>query len=153
MAWRTWACRRAAIGESLEATLDRFGLEPLRNRSPQTLSGGEQQKLALAAIMARQPPVLMLDEPLSMLDTTAAAELVAHLADLADSGTALVICEHRHEMVHTIPGLRTISLPGHAREETQTSPASPPVPTGVDRRPWRSPVSPSTWAAGPSCTT
>jgi energy-coupling factor transporter ATP-binding protein EcfA2 len=111
----------AAISELLEATLDRFGLQPLRKRSPQTLSGGEQQKLALAAIMARRPPVLILDEPLSMLDTTAAAELVAYLGDLADSGTALVICEHRHEMVHTIPGLRTISLPGYAREETQNS--------------------------------
>ena len=105
-----------AIGASLEATLDRFGLQPLRRRLPQTLSGGEQQKLALAAIMARRPPVLILDEPLSMLDTTAAADLVAHLADLADSGIALVICEHRREMVGAIPGLRTISLPGHAQE-------------------------------------
>ena len=108
-----------AIRESLEATLDRFGLQPLRKRSPQTLSGGEQQKLALAAIMARQPSVLILDEPLSMLDTTAAAELVAHLADLADSGTALVICEHRHEMVGAIPDLQIISLPGNTQQEVQ----------------------------------
>jgi len=106
-----------AIRESLEGTLDRFGLESLRRRSPQTLSGGEQQKLALASIMARRPPALILDEPLSMLDSTAAADLVAHLASLADAGTALVICEHRREMVHTIPGLRTISLPGHIQEE------------------------------------
>jgi energy-coupling factor transporter ATP-binding protein EcfA2 len=118
-----------AIRESLEATLDRFGLEPLRKRSPQTLSGGEQQKLALAAIMARRPPILILDEPLSMLDTTAAADLVAHLADLADSGTALVICEHRHEMVHTIPGLQTISLPGHTQEEKQVH--QPHLPAGL----------------------
>jgi len=111
-----------AIRQSLEATLDRFGLQPLRKRSPQTLSGGEQQKLALAAIMARQPSVLILDEPLSMLDTTAAAELVAHLADLADSGTALVICEHRHEMVGAIPGLQTISLPGYTQQEVQLHP-------------------------------
>lgn len=122
-----------AISESLEANLDRFGLQPLRKRSPQTLSGGEQQKLALAAIMARRPPVLILDEPLSMLDTTAAAELVAHLAGLADSGTALVICEHRHEMVGAIPGLKTISLPGHAQEGARADqprlPADPvPLP-------------------------
>jgi energy-coupling factor transporter ATP-binding protein EcfA2 len=51
------------IRERLEATLTRFGLEGLRTRSPQTLSGGEQQKLALAAVTARQPPVLVLDEP------------------------------------------------------------------------------------------
>ncbi len=117
----------SAISESLEATLDRFGLEPLRKRSPQTLSGGEQQKLALAAIMARRPPVLILDEPLSMLDTTAAAELVAYLVDLADSGTALVICEHRREMVGAIPDLRTISLPGHAQKEVRDAQPHLPV--------------------------
>jgi len=116
-----------AIRESLEVTLDRFELQPLRKRSPQTLSGGEQQKLALAAIMARQPPVLILDEPLSMLDSTAAAELVTPLAKLADSGTALVICEHRHEMVRTIPGLQTISLPGHIQEEVQVRPPHLPA--------------------------
>ena len=116
-----------AIRESLEATLDRFALGPLRDRSPQTLSGGEQQKLALAAIMARQPPVLILDEPLSMLDTTAAAELVTHLADLADSGTALVICEHRREMVGAIPRLHTITLPGHAQEEVPVHLPHPPA--------------------------
>ena len=100
------------IRQRLEATLARFGLEPLRARSPQTLSGGEQQKLALAAIMARQPPVLVLDEPLSMLDSAAATNLVAHLADLARSGTAIVVCEHRAEYLRAIPGLRTVHLAG-----------------------------------------
>jgi len=102
----------SAIHERLEATLVLFGLQELRTRSPQTLSGGEQQKLALAAITARQPPVLVLDEPLSMLDTGAAAELVNHLSDLARSGTAVVICEHREEYLHAIPELRTFRLDG-----------------------------------------
>jgi energy-coupling factor transporter ATP-binding protein EcfA2 len=100
----------AAIRERLEAALARFGLEPLRTRSPQTLSGGEQQKLALAAITARQPPVLVMDEPLSMLDTTAASDLVAHVAGLARAGTAVVVCEHRAEYLRQIAGLRTVHL-------------------------------------------
>jgi energy-coupling factor transporter ATP-binding protein EcfA2 len=100
----------AAIDERLEVALARFGLEPLRTRSPQTLSGGEQQKLALAAITARQPPVLVMDEPLSMLDTTAASDLVAHIADLARAGTAVVVCEHRAEYLRQIAGLRTVHL-------------------------------------------
>jgi energy-coupling factor transporter ATP-binding protein EcfA2 len=104
----------AAIRERLEATLSRFGLQALRKRSPQTLSGGEQQKLALAAVTARQPPVLVLDEPLSMLDGTAATDLVDHLADQAHTGTAVVICEHREEYVRPIPGLRMLHLDGHA---------------------------------------
>jgi energy-coupling factor transport system ATP-binding protein len=108
---------RGAIAARVEATLARFGLESMRDRSPQTLSGGEQQKLALAAVIARQPPVLVLDEPLSMLDSTAADELVAHLAHLAGGGTTVVACEHREEYLHGVPGLRTMRLEGTAPEE------------------------------------
>jgi len=105
------------VRERLEATLARFGLEKLRHRAPQTLSGGEQQKLALAAVTARQPPVLVLDEPLSMLDSTAAVELVDHLTDLACSGTAVVTCEHREEYLRPIPELRTLRLDGPTLQE------------------------------------
>jgi energy-coupling factor transporter ATP-binding protein EcfA2 len=99
-----------AIRERLESTLARFGLQALRDRVPQTLSGGEQQKLALAATMARQPPVLVLDEPLSMLDSAAVAHLVRDLGGLVDSGTTVVVCEHRPEHLETIPGLRRMHL-------------------------------------------
>jgi energy-coupling factor transport system ATP-binding protein len=103
---------RPLIRERLEATLTCFGLAALRARPPHTLSGGEQQKLALAAITARQPPILVLDEPLSMLDSTAAADLVNYLADLARCGTTVVACEHREEVLRAIPGLRTLRLDG-----------------------------------------
>jgi energy-coupling factor transporter ATP-binding protein EcfA2 len=101
---------REVIRERLEDSLARFGLAALRGRSPRTLSGGEQQKLALAAIVARKPPVLVLDEPLSMLDSTAVFDLVAHLADLVSAGTTVVVCEHRAEYVGSLPGLRTLRL-------------------------------------------
>lgn len=117
---------RPAIRERLETNLSRFGLESLRARSPQTLSGGEQQKLALAATMARRPEVLVLDEPLSMLDSTAAIDLVTHLADLARAGTAVIACEHRAEYLQQIPGLRTIQLNGH-----HISPEPDPGPSPI----------------------
>jgi len=104
----------ATIEQRLEDALSRFGLEVLRHRAPQTLSGGEQQKLVLSAITARQPGVLILDEPLSMLDSTAATQLVANLADLAQSGTTVVVCEHRAEFLQAIPNLRTVCLNGPA---------------------------------------
>ncbi len=107
---------REAIGERVEETLTRFGLQDLRTRAPQTLSGGEQQKLSLAAVTARRPPILVLDEPLSMLDGTAAVELVQHLANLAEAGTAIVVCEHREEYLRPIPRLRTLALEGPVPE-------------------------------------
>lgn len=51
-----------------EATLDRFGLLPLADQSIYELSGGERQLLALAAVLAVNPQVLVLDEPSTLLD-------------------------------------------------------------------------------------
>jgi energy-coupling factor transport system ATP-binding protein len=79
---------------------------------PQTLSGGEQQKLALAAIVARKPEVLVLDEPLSMLDVTAATEFMRYLITLMAHGTTVIMLEHRAEYLAQVPGLRRITLNG-----------------------------------------
>jgi energy-coupling factor transport system ATP-binding protein len=111
---------REAMRVRLEETLRQFGLAEMRHRNPHTLSGGEQQKLALAAVMARRPKLLVLDEPFSMLDTTAAAELVAELARLVAGGTAVIICEHRAEYLAALPGLQTITL--------QNGQAAPTIP-------------------------
>lgn len=100
----------------LETALTDFNLAHMRHRNPQTLSGGEQQQLALAAILARQPDALILDEPLSMLDTTAATELIAYLQKFAANGKALVMFEHRHEYLDGLPELRHIALDGKERE-------------------------------------
>ncbi|MBN1319047.1 MAG: ATP-binding cassette domain-containing protein [Anaerolineales bacterium] len=106
---------RQTMGQRLEETLDQFNLDQFRHRSPQTLSGGEQQKLALAAITARRPPVLVLDEPLSMLDGTAANELIQHLEALARAGTSIVVCEHRAEYLSHISNLEKIELNNPSR--------------------------------------
>jgi energy-coupling factor transport system ATP-binding protein len=112
----------AAIEERLETALARFGLRPFRQRSPRTLSGGEQQLLALAAVTARRPPVLIMDEPLSMLDSTASTRLVAYLGDLARAGTTVIVCEHRTAYLGAIPNLLTIHLDGGAPRPARVTP-------------------------------
>lgn len=101
---------RPEIGERLEWALAQFGLAPLRDRSPLTLSGGEQQKLALAATLARRPALLVLDEPLSMLVSDAGRDLVDSLAVCTAEGAAVVACEHRSEPLQSLPGLQTLRL-------------------------------------------
>jgi energy-coupling factor transport system ATP-binding protein len=101
---------RSEMRDRLEESMRMFGLEDLRARRPQTLSGGEQQKLALAAITARRPPLLVLDEPLSMLDVTAATDLAGHLSELARSGVAVLVFEHRSDYLADMPGLRVMAL-------------------------------------------
>ena len=107
----------AEIKARLETVLLNFDLAHMRERNPQTLSGGEQQRLALAAIMARQPEVLILDEPLSMLDTTAAEELIAYLERFAEKGKTLVMFEHRQEYLEGVKGLRHLTLDGRMKDE------------------------------------
>jgi energy-coupling factor transporter ATP-binding protein EcfA2 len=110
---------RSEIGARLKESLAGFGLQDLGNRSPLTLSGGEQQRLALAAISARRPPALVLDEPLSMLDPTATESLVTHLAELSSRGTSIILCEHRAEPLQRIPGIRTINLCGQETDSIE----------------------------------
>jgi len=105
----------------LDESLARFGLERFRTRAPRTLSGGEQQKLALASILARQPDGLVLDEPLSMLDSTSACNFVHLLGEQVAAGRAVIVCEHRSEYLHTLPALRTLRL------ELAASNGSPPA--------------------------
>ena len=52
----------------VDAVLDRFGLTPLSDQSPHTLSGGQKQLLALAAVLVIEPTVIIADEPTTLLD-------------------------------------------------------------------------------------
>ncbi len=124
----------ATIQKRLEGTLDRFSLQALRDRSPQMLSTGEQQKLALAAVTAREPSVLVLDEPLSMLDSTAVIDLITYLKQVIHSGTTVVICEHRREYLDLIPDLQTIQLDSHVPSGTTIPEINIPKSTISDFR-------------------
>ncbi|HEX2539855.1 MAG TPA: ATP-binding cassette domain-containing protein [Caldimonas sp.] len=80
--------------ERAEAALRRVGLLPMRQRSARSLSGGEQQRLALARAWAVRPEVLFLDEPTANLDPAARRDVEAILRDFAADGMTLVVSTH-----------------------------------------------------------
>ena len=82
--------RRAAVAR----TLDRFGLGPLADRPARLLSGGEQQRLALARAWSMQPEVLFLDEPTSALDPSATRIIEEMLMGFSAEGITIVLTTH-----------------------------------------------------------
>ena len=87
-----------AVARAVEETALGVGVAHLLDRRTDTLSGGELQRVAIAAAMVHDPPLLVLDEPTSQLDPVAGDELVWQLRRLnEDWGTAVVVAEHRLE--------------------------------------------------------
>jgi energy-coupling factor transport system ATP-binding protein len=90
--------RGAALARAVEETALALGIADLLERPVRTLSGGELQRVALAAALAARPGLLLLDEPTSQLDPVAAEELLGQLRRLnEDHGTTVVLAEQRLE--------------------------------------------------------
>jgi energy-coupling factor transport system ATP-binding protein len=87
---------RDEIRAQMEWALRVAGAAHLADRTLADLSGGEKQRVAIAAVMAARPRVLILDEPTSNLDPTATAEILALIADLRESEQlAVIVIEHK----------------------------------------------------------
>jgi ABC-type Fe3+/spermidine/putrescine transport system ATPase subunit len=87
------------VRERTDELLRTLALEPLRERMPRTLSGGEKQRVALGRALAIQPRILLLDEPLSALDDHARWELAGELQHIHRlvEGTFLHVCHDFEE--------------------------------------------------------
>jgi energy-coupling factor transport system ATP-binding protein len=100
------AAMRRRVGDVMEA----LGIAHLRDRTIATLSGGERQRVAVAGAMVLRPRLLVLDEPVSQLDHAGARALLDLCTDLRQSGTAVVVAEHRlDELLPVADALVTIA--------------------------------------------
>ncbi|MCX8181642.1 MAG: energy-coupling factor ABC transporter ATP-binding protein [Candidatus Methanomethyliaceae archaeon] len=94
------ALPREEIRKRVEESLAMVGISHLRDKSPEELSGGEQQKVAIAALLAMKPKILVLDEPTANLDPASAQSVLNTLLKLnEESGVTMILVEHRLEMV------------------------------------------------------
>lgn len=101
---------RTDIEKGVEKALARLNILHLAERETFSLSGGEKQKIALAGVLAMQPSILLLDEPLASLDPASAAETLEIIRSLADEGLTVLMVEHRVEDVLKINPDRILYL-------------------------------------------
>ena len=96
---------------AVRAALRTVGIEDLAERHPARLSGGQAQLVSIASAIAMGPALLVLDEPTALLDPEATDAVVAALRGLAAGGTALLIAEHRLDVLDAL-GARRVALDG-----------------------------------------
>lgn len=90
---------REEIRERVEWALDMTGIFDLREMAPYELSGGEQQRAAIASVLAMKPEILVLDEPTSFLDPVAAKTIFEVLGRFnKELNMTIILVEHRLDL-------------------------------------------------------
>lgn len=107
---------RKARAPRIAELLDRVGLAELAHRPARHLSSGEQQRLALARALARDPELLLLDEPTASLDPAATRSVEEIIAAAAQSGIKIVMASHDLGQVRRLAGEVIFLLRGRVHE-------------------------------------
>jgi energy-coupling factor transport system ATP-binding protein len=92
---------RQEMRDRVASAIRAVGLEGYERREPDTLSGGEKQRVALAGLLAVEPDILVLDEPTSMLDAAGRREVLEYLETLRAEKTVLHVTHHLEELVRS----------------------------------------------------
>ncbi|WNK21082.1 ATP-binding cassette domain-containing protein [Halomonas piscis] len=93
--------KRDAV-EHAEALLERVGLSHRANAYPAQISGGQQQRGAIARALAMDPEVMLFDEPTSALDPELVGDVLRVMHDLADEGRTMVVVTHEMSFARNV---------------------------------------------------
>lgn len=103
-------CGRDEAGRRAQKAMEMLGIRRLADRPTHMLSGGEKKRVALASVLAMEPEVILLDEPMSGLDPKTELFLTDLILSLHGSGVTIVIATHDLELVdHLQPRVAVLS--------------------------------------------
>ncbi len=108
-AMRVIGAREKEIRERVPYVLELVGLEDKASRMPGEMSGGEQQRLAIARALVNNPSTIIADEPTGNLDPARSYEIMALLEEINNLGTTVLVVTHAQNLVDQF-GKRVITL-------------------------------------------
>ena len=108
-AMRVVGAREKEIKERVPYVLELVGLEGKMNRHPNEMSGGEQQRLAIARVLVNNPSTIIADEPTGNLDPERSFEIMALLQEINNLGTTVLVVSHDQKLVELF-GKRVIAI-------------------------------------------
>ena len=108
-AMRVIGAREREIRERVPYVLELVGLENKKNRHPGELSGGEQQRLAIARALVNNPSTIIADEPTGNLDPARSLEIMELLQEINNLGTTMLVVTHAQNLVDLF-GKRVIAI-------------------------------------------
>ena len=108
-AMRVIGSREREIKERVPYVLELVGLTDKKNRHPGELSGGEQQRLAIARALVNNPSTIIADEPTGNLDPERSFEIMALLQEINNLGTTILVVTHEMDLVERFAN-RTIVI-------------------------------------------
>ena len=98
-AMRVVGANKKEIKERVPYVLELVGLENKSSRHPKELSGGEQQRLAIARALVNNPSTIIADEPTGNLDPAMSLEIMSLLQEINNLGTTLLVVTHERDLV------------------------------------------------------
>jgi cell division transport system ATP-binding protein len=107
----------AEIGRRVRAALSKVGLTGREGDWPETLSGGEQQRVGIARAVVHRPPILLADEPTGNLDPDLSREIMSLFLQFSQLGVTVLIATHDLELVESMPARRLQLQDGRIRAE------------------------------------
>ena len=98
-AMRVIGAREREIKERVPYVLELVGINDKNRRHPTELSGGEQQRLAIARALVNNPSTIIADEPTGNLDPARSLEIMSLLQEINNLGTTMLVVTHEHDLV------------------------------------------------------
>lgn len=96
---------KAEIQERIDQVLADVGMQNAIDKLPHELSGGEQQRIAIARALLNTPKIIVADEPTGNLDPETAESIIMLLKEITRTGTAVIMSTHNIPMLDKIPGI------------------------------------------------